>query len=112
MNIAKLNPVGYQSKTNNGNVYQKSNIAKTSALITGIGLSVLTHTSKKPILKAFSTKSLLQDIFKELNIKKTKINPVFLASAILLDIAGFFIIGSYIDKQINKKRAEKADLKN
>lgn len=105
MNISKLNPIGYEAKTAKGNTYKKSNIAKTTALATGIGLTALTNMSTNPIVKAFSTKSLLKDI----GVKNPKIMAALVIGATIVDIVCYYLFGSWIDKYINSKRETKAD---
>ena len=105
MNISKLNPIGYEAKTVKGNTYKKSNIAKTTALATGIGLTALTNMSTNPIVKAFSTKALLKD----LGVKNPKLMTGLAIGAITLDIACYYLFGSWIDKYINSKREIEAD---
>jgi len=109
MNISKLNPIGYEAKTAKGNSYKKSNLGKSAALATGIGLTAFTNISTNPIIKAFSKKSILKDLSKELGIKTSTIKPAFVAGAVIIDLLCYYLFGSWIDKYVNSKREIKAD---
>ena len=107
MNISKLHPISYTAKTTNGNEYKKSNIGKTLALVTGVGVNACLESAKNSVFKAFSTRSMVT----ELKVKNPKIKTALSLGAIALDLVSFYLVGSLIDKKISKKRAQKADLK-
>lgn len=107
MSISKLNPIGYEAKTAKGNTYKKSNLGKSIALATGVGLTALTNTSTNPIIQAFSTKSLVKD----LGVKNPKLLTTLAVGAVVVDIVCYYLFGSWIDKYINNKREQKADIK-
>lgn len=110
-----LNPIGYQSKTKNGNEYQKSNICKTIGLAATVGVGFVLAPKLKQnrpfglywadesfseIAKAFGKEVKFSDNTKNI-LRKFDF---------ACDILATFGIGYLIDKHINKKRAEKADM--
>ena len=105
MNISKLNPIGYEAKTSKGNTYKKSNIGKSSFLALGVASTLGTHMSKNPLVNSLSETSLV----KSLGIKNPKLATAATVGLITVGLVADFIIGSLIDKGINKKRAAKAD---
>lgn len=111
MNISRLNPIGYEAKTEQGNTYKKSNAYKTGALTAGIALNAAPYCfPKSKIAKAFTTGYLIEDLAK--TFKKTipdKLKTPIAALAIALDLAFWYAMGASGDKSLNKKRAAKAD---
>ena len=103
MNITKLNPVGYEAKTEQGNKYQKSNLYKTVGAISLGTTSVLACTSKNQIVKSLTTAAIVDTIE---DLAKTKISPklkpFIFGLCIILDIVGGAWLGSLLDNYINK----------
>ena len=110
-----LNPIGYQSRTKNGNEYQKSNICKTIGLAVAVGVGCVlapkikqsrpfglywSDESFSEIGKAFGKEVKFSDKTKNI-IRKIDL---------MGDVIATFGVGYLIDKHINKKRAEKADV--
>lgn len=113
MKIYKLNPVGYQSQTPQGNNYKKSNIAKTALIGTMAAIDASPYIVKNnKVAELLSTGELLKDIaimFK-INISPKMIKPIA-AIGIVLDLLFAYGIGKAIDDRINNKRIAKADTK-
>lgn len=111
MNISKLNPIGYEAKTDKGNTYKKSNIATTVLVLGSVALDTAVYTGKAgKFAKMFTLANIFDDIIKPVhkNISpklKTPIN----ALGVAIDMLFALWIGQAIDKSINKKRMEKAD---
>ncbi|MCM1338130.1 MAG: hypothetical protein NC191_00480 [Muribaculaceae bacterium] len=109
MNIQKLNPFGYEAKTEKGNTYKKSNIGVIGAAVMGAS-SVAAYSSKNKIVKAFTTASILDTIEELAKCKiSPKIKPVILGVCTIADIVGGFWLGAQLDKILNKQTAAKAD---
>ncbi|MDE6139255.1 MAG: hypothetical protein K2F57_07270 [Candidatus Gastranaerophilales bacterium] len=111
MNITKLNPIGYEAKTEQGNTYKKSNAYKTGALTTAVAFNVAPYCfPKSQIAKAFTTEYLIKDLAK--TFKKTipdKLKTPISVLAIALDLAFLYTMGASLDKSLNKKRAAAAN---
>ena len=110
-----LNPIGYQSRTKNGNEYQKSNISKTIGLAAAVGVGFVLAPKMKqsrPFGLYWSDESF-NEIAKAFN-KEVKFSDKTKSIIRKFDLAGdvlaTFGIGYLIDKHINKKRAEKSDM--
>lgn len=110
MNVAKLNPIGYEAKTEKGNTYKKSNLYKTLGALSLGTTSVLAYTSKNQIVKSLTTASILDTIE---SLAKTKVSPKLkpfvLGLCAVVDIAGGAWLGSILDNYLSKNRAQKAD---
>ena len=110
-----LNPIGYQSRTKNGNEYQKSNICKTIGLAASVGAGVVLGKKIKqsrPLGLYWSDESFVE-IAKAFNKEvrfSDKTKNILRKFDFACDILATFGIGYLIDKHINKKRAEKADM--
>lgn len=112
MNISRLNPIGYETKTEQGNTYKKSNIGTTSMLATFAAIDASSYIWKdNKVAKYLSSEQLLsKDLIQILKIKPTKTVKTLLSIAgIALDLSCGVWLGNIIDKKINKKRAEAAD---
>lgn len=114
MNISKLNPIGYEAKTENGNTYKKSNIGASSMLLAAGAIDAIPHFSKNKKLNSIcdflSMESLFRNDAKIFNIKiSPKAAPFLRATAIGFDLLCGLWLGGLIDKAINAKRMEKAD---
>ena len=109
-----LNPVGYQSRTKNGNEYQKSNICKTIGLAASVGARVVLGKKIKqsrPFGLYWSDESFVE-IAKAFNKKvkfSDKTKNILRKFDLVGDMLAVFGVGYLIDRHINKKRAEKAD---
>lgn len=112
MNVAKLNPLGYESKTENGNTYKKSNIGKYIGAGVMATTSILAYTSKNQVVKSLTTATILDTIEQLAKIKiSKKMKPVVLGICTIVDTLGGLWIGHMIDKSINKRRIAQADKK-
>ncbi len=111
MNISKINPIGYQTQTEQGNTYKKSNAGKAGMLVTAAAINASPYIFKNnPVAKLFSTKYLIKDLASSFNKKiPQKWEAPLAALGIGLDLVFFYLMGASIDKSINKKRAAKAD---
>ena len=110
--MVSFNPIGYESTTINGTKYKKSNIAKSVSIAAAIGIGVATR-KKKP-LKTFgkTADEIIADFLKECgkDIKfSDKTKKIIQDVDKYLDLLALVVIGIFVDKYINKKRAEKAD---
>lgn len=115
MNISKLNPIGYETKTEKGNTYKKSNKAKTGfiagvALLNTAPLLLKKNTTSRRIAEAFTSKEAILGLAE---LFKIKISPKMIipltAAGIALDLVFGYCIGQSIDNSINNKRIAKAD---
>lgn len=106
MNISKLNPIGYESKTAKGNTYKKSNIGKTACLLGVAALDTSLTLSKNPAL----TPLRLSAIAKELGIQNPKAKTALAVAGLAVDAILAYTLGFFIDTAINNKRAIKADI--
>ena len=105
MEIKKLNPIGYTTKTPEGNEYKKSNIGKSSLLATSVALDSFICFSKHPIAKSLSFEKLFVNDLKMNVSKKTKI--AIRIAQYALDASFGYYIGSLIDKAVNGSRIQK-----
>lgn len=105
MSISKLNPVGYEAKTVKGNTYKKSNLGKTASLASWVAVDGTFNLFKHKLPKTLQPSNSL-DI---LGIKNPMTRKIIGVTTLLIDGVIFYAIGSVIDKNINKKRAAKAD---
>lgn len=118
MNIQKLNPIGYQTQTKNGNDYKKSNSATTAMLVTAAAIDTAPHIFKNnKIIQTMKSFLSFEDLFSEtipaLFKKKApaKMIKPLKAAGIAFDLWFAYSIGKWIDDKINAKRAQKADEK-
>ncbi len=109
MNVAKLNPVGYQTTTEKGNPYKKSNIGATAGLATMALANAVPLISKSSKAKLFGELFTLTEGLPSLFKVAPKFVKPLKAVGLALDLAFGVVMGRYIDKSINKKRAAKAD---
>ncbi len=115
MNIAALNPFGYEAKTKNGNTYKKTNNWTTGLIAASIVTETMPYVLKNPkaklIASSFSISKMMPDIVAiSSGLKMTpKLKAVAIGFGLLITFAGDVISGRLMDKVINKKRAEKAD---
>lgn len=110
MNITKLNPVGYEAKTEQGNKYQKSNLYKTIGALSLGTTSVLAYKSKNQIIKSLTTTAIIDTIEESTKTKiSPKLKPFVFGLCTVVDIAGGAWLGSLLDNYINKNRAAAAD---
>jgi len=112
MNISKLNPIGYESKTEQGNTYKKSNLGKSGMITVAAvsnGLPVIFKNN--PIARSFTSKALVEDMAKTLFNKEipAKLKTPLAVAATIFDVIMWISVGIGIDKSINKKRAANAD---
>ncbi len=113
MKIQQLNPIGYQTKTDKGNTYKKSNLATTIGIVSAAAIDISPKIWKNNIFaRILSTANdtlfdLLKTFNKNISPKlKTPLNILGYA----IDIGFAYGLGRYIDNIINSKRAQKADL--
>ncbi len=115
MNIAALNPFGYEAKTKNGNTYRKTNLATTGLIAASVVTETLPYVLKNPkakmIASGFSVSKIMPDIFRiSSGLKMTpKLNAFAIGFGLAITFLMDIISGRLMDKAINKKRAEKAD---
>lgn len=105
MEIKKLNPIGYTTKTPEGNEYKKSNIGKSSLLATTIALDSFICFSKHPIAKAMSIENFLVNDLKMNLSKKSKF--AIRVAQFAIDASFGYYLGSLIDKSVNESRMKK-----
>lgn len=111
MNISKINPLGYEDKTEKGNTYKKSNIGKYASVAAYAVMDASPYIFKKSQAAKFISGgdwiSWITDMF------KIKINPkykgILKAADIAVDLLIAFAGGKMIDEYINRKRIAKAD---
>ena len=117
MNIAKLNPIGYEVQTDKGNKYKRSNIWKSVAAAT-IALDVFSMSASKkiknPIAKGImdnlGSKSFLETIEDLFKIKTpTKYYKPILAAVFVLSSVVEYWAGIIMDNITSNKRRMKAD---
>ena len=109
-----LNPIGYQSRTKNGNEYQKSNICKTIGLAASVGAGIALGKKIKqsrPFGLYWSDESFVElaKAFNKEVIFSDKTKSILRKFDLVGDMLAVFGVGYLIDRHINKKRAEKAD---
>lgn len=105
MQIQKLG--AYSAQTEKGNTYKKTNTWKTSCVLGSVLTSGLAFAKPKNVVfKEFLTTNNLKDLNIKFNPKYSK--AINIAGAIV-DAVIMLGLGAYIDRSINKKRAEKAD---
>ena len=115
MNIAALNPSGYEAKTKNGNTYKKTNNWTTGLIASSVVTETLPYVLKNPKAKAiasgFSVSKMMPDIFKlSSGLKMTpQLRRFAIGSGFVMCFAIDFITGRMLNKAVNKKRAENAD---
>lgn len=111
--MVSFNPIGCEGTTEYGNKYTKSNIGKSVGV--AIGATFVTLAACKKPVKIFGESAdktianLLKDLGHKGNLSNKAKYAINLVDAII-DLSFFFGIGAFVDKQINKKRAEKANL--
>jgi hypothetical protein len=121
MQVSKINSVAFQARTDKGNEYKKSNVGKIALVTSMAALDALPYVSK---IKKLSNVSILQkasqklsflsmgealkDFFPKVTGNKLKL---MVAAGLLFDAVFAFTTGKIIDDAINKKRADKADVK-
>lgn len=119
MNVQRLNPFGYTATTENGNQYKATNrattglLAVTAAELTALSLAkrVIKNQIVKNVLSSFSPIKMMQDSFepifgRKFTAKQAKIAGV---AGLAIVIVGDFLLGRWLDKRTNTKRAAKAD---
>ena len=108
-----FNPIGYNAKTEQGNNYKKSNLGKSIGLVLASGVAYAYR--KKPIRLLKNTEDEnLEYILKTLgsNYKLSDKERKLLQLYNKIEAVGaIFGIGVLADRYINKKRKEKADIK-
>ena len=114
--MSRINPIGYQATTAQGNQYKKSNLGKTLSVLVLGGFDVAINTVPKLKNSKYGQLSSLDNFLKELGKtigKEIKLSKgAMKALKIGTYVVDFFLalgIGALIDKGINKHRAKKAD---
>ena len=105
MQIQKLNPIGYNSKTEKGNVYKKSNMWTSTALAVELlsDIPCLINPNKK---SQFS----IVDQLDTLGVKiPQKYKKLVTTAGLIIGVGLAFVCGRYLDKLVNKNRISKAD---
>lgn len=100
LNINHFNPIGYSVQTQDGQTYKKSNIGKSAAIIGTAALDIFLSNSKYK--NQFSLKNVLKNNLK-INLPNKYEKPVEILGFVV-DLGVAYGIGSWIDKQINKRR--------
>ncbi|MBR1424018.1 hypothetical protein IJ579_00470 [bacterium] len=116
MNIAKFNPIGYESKTDKGNTYKKSNLFKSLAIVeAGTAMTapkLIKNERALQIIQMFlpNPKLIVEQLELMFGEKlPTKYKSVLIPAMWIFDIGGTILGGLFVDSRINKKRAKKAD---
>lgn len=112
MNISRLNPIGYESKTEQGNKYKKSNLGTSSMIAAFAAIDASGYIWKdNKVAKYLSSEQLLtKDLMQIFKIKPTKnVKTLLSIAGIAIDLSCGVWLGNIIDKKINKKRAEAVD---
>lgn len=110
MNITKLNPIGYETKTEKGNTYRKSNLGKSIGTVAMASASIAAIKSNNLLVKSLSSVALIDTIEQLAKIKiPAKARPFALGACVVLDALGGLWMGNAVDKYINKRSAKKAD---
>lgn len=102
MQIQKLNPIGYQAKTEKGNTYKKSNMWTSAAVVlSAIGDVPCIISPKKAA--SLSLVGMMGDKIPE------RYRAAAIAAEAVLSIAIGIICGRFLDKNLSARRAAKAD---
>ena len=119
MNVQRLNPFGYTATTENGNQYKATNrataglLAVTAAELTALPLAkrAITNPIVKNVLNGFSSNKMIQDTFEQILGRKFSAKQAKIAGAagLAIGIVGDVLLGRWLDKRTNAKRAAKAD---
>lgn len=111
MNITKINPIGYEVKTEKGNTYKKSNMAKSGMLAGAVALNVSSYIFKdNKFASMFSCRTLFEEIVTSFNkTVPAKLKTPLAILGVVVDFVGCYLIGKSIDNSINRKRAIEAD---
>ena len=111
MNIQKLNPIGYEAKTEKGNTYKKSNAGKAGMLTAAAAINILPYAfPKNKVASMFSCKALIYEMAEMFH--KTipaKWQTPAAVIGVLLDFVFLYGFGASIDNSINRKRSIEAD---
>lgn len=111
--MVSFNPISNEGTTEYGNKYKKSNIGKSVGIAIG-ATDVAFAACNKPIYLFGDSADkqitcLLKELGHEINPSNRTKYAINLIDAIG-SLALFWGIGGFIDKQINKKRAEEANV--
>ena len=111
MQISHLNPIGYEARTDNGNKYKKTNLAKTVSIASFVGFDALPYIFPKKlgVLKPFSTQGVLASLGVLAKFDVKKYAPFIVPAGFALDAALGYFTGKSTDDAKNKVRAQKAD---
>lgn len=102
MQIQKLNPIGYQAKTEKGNTYKKSNMWTSAAIaLSAIGDVPCIISPKKA--SSLSIVGMIGDKIPE------KYRSAAIVAEAILSLGIGIICGRALDKGLSKNRAAKAD---
>lgn len=108
MKISQINPIGYDSKTQSGNTYKKSNTWKyLTAIPAAINVAAVIKPNNQ-YLKSMTLTDNISFLFKK-TVPPKYVTAVNILGAIV-DTGLIYACAKYLDNSINKKRAEKADL--
>ncbi len=107
MNVSKLSPLGYEAKTEKGNTYKKSNTWAYALTVPTIALEASPYVFKNSLwASALSLGKSFSGYLASVP-KKLKLPVEMLLSAAAIGMNFYF--GHQIDKNNDKKRAQKAD---
>jgi len=119
MNIQRINPLGYEAKTDKGNTYRKTNAMTTTFVVSGIISEAAPYIikTKNPLAKTLietlsigkSMPEIVETFAKMKLPSAAKAGIAILGTAIAIGTQ--YAFGRWIDNNTNKKRAEKADQK-
>lgn len=107
MNVTKLNPVGYDAKTEKGNPYKKSNTWAYALAVPTIALEASPYVFKNNRWLSLFTFGKSFSGYLTTLPKKLKLPVELLLSTAAVGLNGYF--GHQIDENGDKKRAQKAD---
>lgn len=107
MNVSKISPMGYEAKTEKGNTYRKSNTWTYVLTVPTIALEASAYLAPNSLwAKSLALgKGMSGYLSKVPNKLKLPVELLLSAAAIAMN----FAVGRSIDKNSDKKRAEKAD---
>lgn len=111
MNISKINPLGYETKTEKGNTYKSSNAGKYCTVAAFAAMDASPYIFKKSqTAKFIAGGNWIMSLTSMCKIKvPEKYKGILTGLGIAIDLAIAYGCGKMIDDSINRKRIAKAD---